>query len=370
VRSAMRDEAEFSVAVTGGAGFIGSAVCRRLARQPGYRVVNIDNLTYAGNLANVAEISNGDNYAFYQSDICDSVAMRRILQDERVDAVLHLAAESHVDRSIDGAASFIATNIGGTFSLLEAARDYWSGLAADQREAFRFIHVSTDEVYGDLQADDPAFLETTPYDPSSPYSASKAASDHLASAWFRTYGLPVIITNCSNNYGPFHFPEKLIPRTIINAIEGRPVPVYGNGHNIRDWLHVDDHAAALELVLRAGRPGERYNIGGNAERRNIDVVRGICDALDTLYPRPDQMPREQLIDFVEDRPGHDFRYAVDTTRIATELGWRPSRSFETGIKDTVEWYIANEAWWRPSQSNSDAGRRLGLIWQHCSARER
>ncbi len=351
------------VAVTGGAGFIGSAVCRRLARRPGYRVVNIDKLTYAGNLSNVADVSGSGGYVFYRNDICDGAAMLDIMRRENVGTVLHLAAETHVDRSIDGAAPFIQSNIVGTFSLLEATRTYWSELPADRRGAFRFVQVSTDEVYGALGPDDAAFHEGSPYNPSSPYSASKAAADHLARSWHRTYGLPVILTNCSNNYGPYHFPEKLIPLTILNALEGRPLPIYGEGKNIRDWLHVDDHAEALEIILRRGRPGEKYNIGGNAERSNIATVRAICRAIDALRPLPDGSRHEGLITFVDDRPGHDFRYAIDSSYLAGALGWTASRSFEEGIHDTVQWYLDNENWWWPIREGGDATRRRGRLGQ-------
>lgn len=353
-----------TIAVTGGAGFIGSAVCRRLAAQDDLRVVNIDSLTYAGNLASLAEIAASDNYVFYHQDICDRAAITEILRREHVGAILHLAAESHVDRSIDGAGVFVDTNIGGTFSMLEAARAHWSALPDDDRSDFRFVHVSTDEVYGSLEAGDASFHETTAYDPSSPYSATKAASDHLAGAWHRTYGLPVIISNCSNNYGPYHFPEKLIPLTILNALEGRPLPVYGAGDNIRDWLHVEDHAAALDLILRTGEPGRKYNIGANAERRNIDVVRTICAVLDRLRPRPDGVTYDTLIAFVDDRPGHDFRYAIDSSRLTSELGWAPARTFEEGIHSTVQWYLNREDWWRPLRDGSGVRTRPGLAnWE-------
>lgn len=335
-------------------------MCRRLARQPGVRVVNVDKLTYAGHLSNVAAIADSPQYRFCKQDICDFSAMVSILRDEDVDGILHLAAESHVDRSIEGAAEFIRTNVNGTFAMLEAAREHWQQLDSERKHRFRFVHVSTDEVYGALMPGDPPFREDTAYDPSSPYSASKAAADHLASAWHRTYGLPVIITNCSNNYGPYHFPEKLIPLIIVNALEGKPLPIYGKGENIRDWLFVEDHAEALELVLGSGRPGATYNIGGNAERRNIDVVKTICATLDELQPRAQGTSYAELIHFVTDRPGHDFRYAVDTNLIARELGWQASRTFETGIRETVEWYLSNEAWWGPLRNKIYSGERLGL----------
>ncbi len=348
------------IAVTGGAGFIGSAVCRRLASRPQDRVVNIDKLTYAGNLANLAGIEKQPNYVFYRQDICDTPAILDILRRERVDAIMHLAAESHVDRSIEGAGVFLETNVVGTFSMLEAARSYWSELQEEKRHQFRFLHISTDEVFGALKPDDPAFHEDTPYDPHSPYSASKAAADHLASAWHTTYGLPVVMTNCSNNYGPYHFPEKLIPLVILNALHEKPLPVYGKGENVRDWLFVDDHAEALDIVLRAGAVGRSYNVGGGAERRNIDVVRAICAALDELQPRAAGSYGE-LIAFVEDRPGHDFRYAIDAQRIAAELGWRPRETFETGIRKTVQWYIDSKWWWEPIRAKAYGGERLGLL---------
>jgi dTDP-glucose 4,6-dehydratase len=344
------------ILVTGGAGFIGSAVCRRLVGR-GHEVMNLDKLTYAGNLESLRAISNAPGYQFRQADICDHAAVENTFAAFRPEGVMHLAAESHVDRSITGARAFVDTNVIGTFAMLEAARGYWSGLPADAKSAFRFLHVSTDEVYGSLGADG-LFTERTPYDPSSPYSASKAAADHLASAWHRTYGLPVLISNCSNNYGPFHFPEKLIPLVILNALHGRELPVYGAGENIRDWLYVEDHAAALELILTEGRPGETYNVGGRNERRNIDVVRAICALLDRLAPpRP---PHDRLIRFVTDRPGHDHRYAIDAAKLEGELGWRAAETFDTGLEKTVRWYLANEWWWRPLRDKVYAGERLGL----------
>lgn len=339
--------------VTGGAGFIGSAVVR-LAVSRGHHVVNVDALTYAACLDNVASVADSPLYAFEKADICDRAAMDRILQDHQPDAIMHLAAESHVDRSIDGPGDFIETNVTGTYTLLEAARAYW--MAAGQPEGFRFHHISTDEVYGTLGATG-LFTEDTPYAPNSPYSASKAASDHLVRAWHETYGLPVVITNCSNNYGPYHFPEKLIPVVILNALAGNPIPVYGAGENVRDWLFVEDHADALLLVLEKGALGRSYNIGGNNERRNIDLVRKICELLDERQPQ--QAPHDRLISFVTDRPGHDLRYAIDATRITEELGWSPSVTVEEGLARTVDWYLENEAWWRALQDRDGVGQRLG-----------
>ncbi len=344
--------------VTGGAGFIGSAVCRRLVADPANRVVNLDALTYAGNSASLNSIADRPNYRFVEADIRDEETVLELLRNEEIDVLMHLAAESHVDRSIDGPEAFIETNIVGTFRLLKAARAYWEELPAERRERFRFHHVSTDEVFGDLPFDEGLFTEATPYDPSSPYSASKAASDHLVRAWNRTYGLPVVMTNCSNNYGPFHFPEKLIPLIILNALDEKPLPVYGKGENIRDWLHVEDHAAALECVAREGRIGESYNIGGRAERRNIDVVRAVCAELDRKRPRRNGASHAELIRMVSDRPGHDRRYAIDPTRIETELGWKAVHTFETGLAATVDWYLENEWWWRPLH-NRLGGARLG-----------
>ena len=344
------------ILVTGGAGFIGSAVVRRAIAQ-GLSVVNVDKLTYAANLENVASVADNPRYAFEQADICDAAAVARLFGTHRPDAVMHLAAESHVDRSIDGPAAFIETNITGTYTLLEAARSYWRALPEAARPAFRFHHVSTDEVYGSL-GEAGLFTETTPYAPNSPYSASKAASDHLVRAWGHTYGLPVVVTNCSNNYGPFHFPEKLIPVVILNALAGRPIPVYGRGENVRDWLYVEDHAEALLTVLRKGVVGETYNIGGHNEARNIDIVRQICAILDEM--RPDGAPRERLISFVTDRPGHDLRYAIDATKIGRDLGWAPSVTLEEGLRRTVVWYLENERWWRSLQQRQGVGERLGL----------
>lgn len=347
------------VLVTGGAGFIGSSVCRHLVNDRGVAVVNIDKLTYAANLASLDSIASNPIYTFHKLDICDADGVNAVLAKEQPDGVLHLAAESHVDRSITGPAAFIATNIAGTYTLLEASRAYWDKLPAARKERFRFLHVSTDEVFGSL-GDDGAFTETTPYDPSSPYSASKAASDHLVRAWHRTYGLPTVLSNCSNNYGPFHFPEKLIPLVITNALMGRPLPVYGQGSNVRDWLFVDDHARALVAILERGTPGESYNVGGRAERNNLAVVHAICSQLDKLQPRKDGKPHDSAITFVTDRPGHDFRYAIDPRKIEREIGWRASENFDTGIEKTVRWYLANEAWWRPLRESKYDGERLGL----------
>ncbi|WP_327754940.1 dTDP-glucose 4,6-dehydratase [Sphingobium sp. SJ10-10] len=344
------------VIVTGGAGFIGSALVRYLVCEKGYEVLTIDALTYAGCQASLKEVEGRNNHRFLKADICDRAAMDVGIAGFRPDRIMHLAAESHVDRSITGAADFIQTNVVGTFTLLEAARGYWNGLAGEAKDAFRFLQVSTDEVYGSL-GDEGLFGESTPYDPSSPYSASKAASDHLAKAWQRTYGLPVVVSNCSNNYGPYHFPEKLIPLTILNALAGRALPVYGKGENVRDWLYVDDHARALDLIIEKGVPGETYNVGGRNERRNIDVVRRICAVLDDLVPA--DAPREGLIKFVTDRPGHDARYAIDATRLETELGWRAQENFDSGIEKTVRWYLENDWWWQPLRDRYD-GQRLGL----------
>jgi dTDP-glucose 4,6-dehydratase len=344
------------VIVTGGAGFIGSALVRYLVLEKGYEVLTIDALTYAGCEASLKAVDGKASHRFLKADICDREAMDEAIAGFRPDRIMHLAAESHVDRSITGAADFIQTNVVGTFILLEAARGYWNGLTDAAKAAFRFLHVSTDEVYGSLD-DEGLFEESTPYDPSSPYSASKAASDHLAKAWQRTYGLPVVVSNCSNNYGPYHFPEKLIPLTILNALAGRALPVYGKGENVRDWLYVDDHARALDLIIEKGVPGETYNVGGRNERRNIDVVRRICAVLDKLVPA--DAPREGLIEFVTDRPGHDARYAIDATRLETELGWRAQENFDSGIEKTVRWYLENEWWWRPLRDRYD-GQRLGL----------
>ncbi|GGE15989.1 dTDP-glucose 4,6-dehydratase [Aureimonas endophytica] len=347
------------ILVTGGAGFIGSAVCRHLIADTDHSVVNLDKLTYAASLASLAAIEADPRYRFAKGDICDRAFVLQLLEAEQPDAIMHLAAESHVDRSIDGPGDFIRTNILGTYELLEAARAYWQRLPDARRAAFRFHHVSTDEVYGDLPLDGGLFTEDTPYAPSSPYSASKASSDHLAMAWHHTYHLPVVLSNCSNNYGPFHFPEKLIPLMILNGLEGKALPVYGRGENVRDWLYVDDHARALALVATKGEPGRSYNIGGRNERSNLGVVETICDTLDRLAARPGAGPRRELIRFVTDRPGHDLRYAIDATRIETELGWRAEETFETGLERTVRWFLANEAWWRPIRAERYAGTRLG-----------
>ncbi|MBB4839797.1 dTDP-glucose 4,6-dehydratase [Sphingomonas kyeonggiensis] len=347
-----------TILVTGGAGFIGSAVVRHLVRK-GLRVINLDKLTYAGNPASLKAIENAANHRFVQGDIADIPLLLSLLREEQVDGIMHLAAESHVDRSIDGPGAFVETNVVGTFRLLSAALEYWRGLEGDARAAFRFHHVSTDEVFGDLPFDSGIFTEETSYAPSSPYSASKAASDHFVRAWHETYGLPVVLSNCSNNYGPYHFPEKLIPLTILNALEGKPLPVYGKGENVRDWLFVEDHARALELVLTQGRVGESYNIGGNQERTNLSVVEAICDALDRRVPLAEGGARRGLIRFVTDRPGHDRRYAIDASKIARELGWTPEESFETGLDRTIDWYLENRWWWEPIRSGTYAGERLG-----------
>ncbi len=345
------------VIVTGGAGFIGSAVCRYLVGEKGFDVLNIDKLTYAANLQSLEPVAARPGYRFLKADICDGAAMAAAFEGFQPDAVMHLAAESHVDRSITGAGAFVATNVVGTYVLLEAARRYWSTLPPDRKAAFRFLHISTDEVYGSLGAEG-LFREETAYDPSSPYSASKAASDHLVQAWHRTYGFPAVISNCSNNYGPYQFPEKLIPLMILNALHGQALPVYGDGLNIRDWLYVDDHARALLTVLERGRLGEKYNVGGRNERSNLDVVGRICALLDGL--RPGGAPHARLVAYVTDRPGHDKRYAIDATKLETELGWRAKENFESGIARTVDWYLANEAWWRPLREKVYAGERLGL----------
>jgi dTDP-glucose 4,6-dehydratase len=330
--------------ITGGAGFIGSALVRHVVANLGWSAAVIDKLTYAGHLSSLEAVSQSERFEFIQADICDQAALDAAFARHRPDVVFHLAAESHVDRSITHAASFIETNLVGTFRVLEAARAHWESLSAEARERFRVVHVSTDEVFGSL-GDEGLFSEETPYDPRSPYSASKAGADHLASAWRHTYGVPVLITNCSNNYGPHQLPEKLIPLTILNALEGRPLPVYGDGGNVRDWLYVDDHVEALCLIAQRGEPGRTYNVGGGNERTNFQVVHRICDALDRLAPKV--QPHRQLITFVADRPGHDRRYAIDATRLSTELGWRAKHSFETGLDETVRWYVENEAWWAP-----------------------
>ncbi|MGF6692108.1 dTDP-glucose 4,6-dehydratase [Metapseudomonas resinovorans] len=349
------------ILVTGGAGFIGSALIRHLLAETQHEVLNLDKLTYAGNLESLTSVSDYPRYQFLQADIADSQAVGEALARFQPDAVMHLAAESHVDRSIDGPAEFIQTNIVGTYSLLESVRTYWLGLDDERKTAFRFHHISTDEVYGDLHGVDDLFTETTPYAPSSPYSASKAASDHLVRAWHRTYGLPVLLTNCSNNYGPYHFPEKLIPLMILNALEGKPLPVYGNGQQIRDWLFVEDHARALLEVVTRGEVGETYNIGGHNEQKNLDVVHAICNLLEELAPqKPAGITRfDELISFVKDRPGHDVRYAIDAGKIERELGWTPRETFETGLRKTVEWYLNNLQWCRRVQDGSYQRERLG-----------
>ena len=355
--------------VTGGAGFIGSAVIRHLIRDTTHTVINVDKLTYAGNLESLQEVDSDSRYHFEQVDICDDVEIARVFQQYKPDIVMHLAAESHVDRSIDGPAEFIQTNVVGTSTLLEQARNYYNQLPAKKQAGFRFHHISTDEVYGDLPHPDevteeereslPLFTEQTPYAPSSPYSASKASSDHLVRAWHRTFGLPVLITNCSNNYGPYQFPEKLIPLVILNALEGKPLPIYGKGNQIRDWLYVDDHARALVLCAIQGEVGETYNIGGHNEKQNIEVIYALCDALDEIRPK-DSSYREQIA-YVTDRPGHDMRYAIDASKIESELGWRPQESFESGIKKTIQWYLGNEVWCQHVQDGSYQRERLGEV---------
>lgn len=350
------------ILVTGGAGFIGSAVVRHIINDTEDAVVVVDKLTYAGNLTSLAPVAQHSRFAFEQVDIVDRAELDRVFSQYQPDLVMHLAAESHVDRSIDGPAAFIDTNIVGTYTLLEAARAYWQALEAEKRTAFRFHHISTDEVYGDLHSMDDFFTETTPYAPSSPYSASKAASDHLVRAWLRTYGLPTLVTNCSNNYGPYHFPEKLIPLIILNALAGKPLPVYGDGQQIRDWLYVEDHARALYQVVTTGEVGETYNIGGHNERKNIEVVETLCALLEELVPEKPQgvTHYRDLITRVTDRPGHDLRYAIDASKIERELGWVPQETFESGIRKTVQWYLNNQSWWQQVLDGSYQGQRLGL----------
>ena len=351
------------ILVTGGAGFIGSAVIRHIIYNTDHNVVNVDKLTYAGNQESLTSIENDARYVFEQVDICDGVEIKRVFNEYQPDIIMHLAAESHVDRSIDGPGEFIQTNIVGTYILLEEARDYWSGLNDDKKGSFRFHHVSTDEVYGDLEGTDDLFTENTPYAPSSPYSATKASSDHLVRTWQRTFGLPTLITNCSNNYGPYQFPEKLIPLIILNALEGKNLPIYGNGKQIRDWLYVDDHARALLHVALTGKISETYNIGGQNELQNINVVKTICNILDELVPSKfdDISKYEQLINFVDDRAGHDVRYAIDTTKIVNELNWTPDETFATGIKKTIKWYLENTIWCERVKDGSYQGERLGVI---------
>lgn len=347
------------IIITGGAGFIGSALVRHLISNSDYIVLNIDALTYAGNLSSLASVAGSERYSFRQIDICDSAKVLEAIKHFEPDVITHLAAESHVDRSIDGPGAFIQTNLVGTFSMLNGALEYWRGLSQEKQRDFRFHHISTDEVFGALGGDG-FFTEETPYDPRSPYSASKAGSDHLVQAWHHTYGLPVVITNCSNNYGPFHFPEKLIPLVIIKCLAGEHLPVYGTGSNVRDWLYVDDHVRALQAVFEHGAVGNSYMVGGNSERTNLEVVHVICDTLDRIRPRADNLSYREQIKFVADRPGHDFRYAIDATKLQTELGWKPSVTFESGMEKTIQWYLENRAWWESIQSGAYRGERLGL----------
>ncbi|GLR76435.1 MULTISPECIES: dTDP-glucose 4,6-dehydratase [Vibrionaceae] len=346
------------ILLTGGAGFIGSAVVRHIIQETEDSVLNLDKLTYAGNLESLLNVSGSPKYTFEQVDICNRTELDRVFSEYKPDAVMHLAAESHVDRSIDGPAAFVETNIVGTYTLLEAARKYWLGLNKQQKQSFRFHHISTDEVYGDLEGTTDLFTETTSYKPSSPYSASKASSDHLVRAWLRTYGFPTIITNCSNNYGPYHFPEKLIPLVILNALEGKPLPIYGRGDQVRDWLYVEDHARALHKVVTDGIIGETYNIGGHNEKQNIEVVETLCQILNELVPQ--KFDYKELITFVSDRPGHDVRYAINATKIERELGWTPNETFETGLRKTVEWYLSNSEWCKRVQDGSYQRERLGV----------
>jgi dTDP-glucose 4,6-dehydratase len=345
--------------VTGGAGFIGSAVCRYLVGECQAEVLNVDKLTYAANLQSLASIAKNPRYRFVQADIADHGKISALLRDFKPDAIFHLAAETHVDRSIDCAAPFMQTNVIGTYTMLDAVRAYWHELQSGRRHQFRFLLVSTDEVYGSLGKQDPAFNEQTPYDPSSPYAASKASADHLASAWHRTYGLPVIISNCSNNFGPYQFPEKLIPLSILNAMDGLPIRVYGNGENVRDWLFVEDHAHALVEIMRRGKPGEKYNVGARNERSNLSVVELVCDLVDEF--RPSSAKRRSLITFVTDRPGHDFRYAIDPLKVERELAWRTHETFEAALRRTVSWYLENPSWWQPLRQNVYSGERLGMV---------
>ena len=349
-----------TILVTGGARFIGGCFVRQCVATGASHLINLDKLTYAGNLDSLEPVHDAPGYHFVHGDICDRPLLDALFRDHQPDAVVHFAAESHVDRSIDGPRPFVETNVRGSFELLDAARLYWSALDAPARDAFRFVHVSTDEVYGSLGPDDPPFCETTPYDPHSPYSASKAASDHFARAYFDTYGLPTIITNCSNNYGPYQFPEKLIPLMILSALNGRPLPVYGDGSNVRDWLHVEDHCQALARVLQAGRPGRTYTIGGRSERTNLEVVHAICDLVDELRPGLPHAPCRSLLRFVTDRPGHDRRYAIDTSRITQELGWQPRHDFASGLRQTVQWYLDHPVWIERVASGAYRGERLGL----------
>jgi dTDP-glucose 4,6-dehydratase len=347
------------IIITGGAGFIGSSLTRLLLSNSEHEVLVLDKLTYAGNLDSLAPVQSEEGYRFSQTDICDQSALKSVYEDFKPDAIMHLAAESHVDRSIDGPGEFIQTNIVGTSTLLQVTLSYWKSLTLEQQNKFRFHHISTDEVYGELGATG-LFTETTPYSPNSPYSASKASSDHLVRAWHHTYGLPVLITNCSNNYGPYHFPEKLIPLVILNALDGKALPVYGKGEQVRDWLYVDDHARALRIVLEKGQVGQTYNIGGHNEKQNIEVVKAICQHLDELRPREDGKAYEQQITFVQDRPGHDLRYAIDASKIQRELGWTPSETFESGLRKTVQWYLDNKTWWERVRSGVYQGERLGV----------
>jgi dTDP-glucose 4,6-dehydratase len=349
-----------TILVTGGAGFIGGNFVHLQLAQPDLTIINLDKLTYAGNLATLAPVADNPRHIFVQGDIGDHKLVSELLQKHRPQAILNFAAETHVDRSIDGPASFIETNVNGTFQLLEAARSYWRDLPATEQAAFRFLHVSTDEVFGSLEKDDPAFTETTPYAPNSPYSASKAASDHLVRAYFHTYGMPTLITNCSNNYGPYQFPEKLIPLTILNALAGKPLPIYGDGQNIRDWLYVTDHCRAIALVLNQGKAGETYNVGGNAERPNIWLVEQLCAILDELRPDSPHRPHKNLMTFVKDRPGHDRRYAIDCRKLQTELGWEPEANITSGLRQTVEWYLHNQPWCETVTENKYQQERLGV----------